>query len=122
MVDTTVQYRICLQALERNVGSAAGTQLPIQHNLSQHCKQHFGMGWLHDWDAAAQDVCTATGEVQNSRLRCRCVVAMISAACHKQLCLPAFGSQPAFTGTDSCMPLRYASHGVDCTDTGLQHP
>ena len=73
-----MQHQICLQAVERNVGSAAGTQLPVQHNLSQHCDQHFGMGWLHAWDAAAQDVCTATGEEQDSGLRCRCVAAMFS--------------------------------------------
>ena len=80
LVDTPVQLEICLQAFSGDVGSAAGTQLPVQHNLSQHCDQHFGMGWLHAWDAAAQDVCTARGEEQDSRLRCRCVVAMFSAA------------------------------------------
>lgn len=78
--DTTVQHDSCLQASLGNAGSAAGAQLPVQHNLSQHCDRHFGMGWLHAWDAAAQDVCTAKGQEQGSRLCCRYVVAMFSAA------------------------------------------
>ena len=130
LVDATVQHEICLQALGPNVGSAAGTQLPGQHNLSQHCDQHFGMGWLHAWDAAAQEVCTAKGEEQASRLRCRCVVAMFSAPgmhrvfvsiqCPLQqvsssICLPALRFQPACTGTGSCMLPTYASTELNCT-------